>query len=209
MTKNNKKTYDKLINESSLSRVWRHSNEHDCGALTAFRFAGACGNGEPYTNKENAQRNKSLLAKLKSKGYGVTKLHGRYPEGGVTKKEISYFVVNLQDNVHFEKDLRKLGEQFEQDSILYIPMGALANKEGSRAILIGTNHCANNWLSYGNTMAFEKGRLGVSSPIYTSMVNGRPFIFEEVGEEVKSPQTGFGHWAMHLIAEQEWQEIDV
>ena len=203
------KTYDKLINESSLSRVWRHSNDHDCGAMTAFRFAGACGNGDVYTSKENAQRNKSLLAKLKSKGYGVTKLHGRYPEGGSTKKEISYFIVNIQDNAHFDKDLKKLGEEFEQDSILYIPMGALANKEGSKAILIGTNHCANNWLGYGKTMEFEKGRMGVSSPIYTSMVNGRPFIFEEVGEEVISPASGMGVWMMHRVAEKSWREVSV
>ena len=53
-----------ILNEASLSRLWRHSEAHDCGCLTAFRVGPDCGKGEPYTKKENKQRNKSLLAKL-------------------------------------------------------------------------------------------------------------------------------------------------
>jgi len=201
------KSFKQLINESSLSRLWKHNEEHDCGALTAFRKGPDCGDGTPYTKKENTQRNKSLLAKLKAKGYGVTKLHGKNPEGGKSVTEISYFVVDLQDKGNLEKDLRKLGEEFDQDSILFVPKGAI--KGDSKAYLIGTNKCENNWLGYGKKEVFAKGRMGYDSPIYTSMVNGRPFIFESVGETVKSPQTGFGNWSMHLIAEKNWKDIDV
>ena len=201
------KRYKKFINESSLSRLWKHNKEHDAGALTAFRKGPECGDGEEYTKKQNAQRNKSLLAKLKTKGYGVTKLHGSYPEGGKTTKEISYFVVDLDDTGKLEKDLRKLGQEFEQDSILFIPKGAIAGD--AKAYLIGTNRCDNNWLGFGKKEVFNRGRMGYDSPIYTSKVNGRPFIFESVGETIESPQTGYGHWAMNLIAEKNWQDIEI
>ena len=201
------KQYKEFINESSLSRLWEHNKEHDAGALTAFRKGPECGGGKLYSKKENAQRNKSLLAKLKSKGYGVTKLHGSYPEGGKTAKEISYFVVDLGDTGKLEKDLKVFGQEFEQDSILFIPKGAIEGN--SKAYLIGTNRCDNNWLGFGKKEVFNKGRMGYDSPIYTSKVNGRPFIFESVGETIESPQTGYGHWAMNLIAEKNWQDIEI
>ena len=200
------KPFKQHINESSLSRIWKHNKEHDAGALTAFRKGPECGSGKLYSKKENAQRNKSLLAKLKSKGYGVTKLHGSYPEGGKTAKEISYFVVDLDDTGKLEKDLKAFGQEFEQDSILFIPKGAIEGN--SKAYLIGTNRCDNNWLGFGKKEVFNKGRIGYDSPIYTSKVNGRPFIFEEVGETIELPQTGFGHWFVHIIAEKNWQEIE-
>ena len=201
------KRYKEYLNESSLSRIWKHNEEHDAGALTAFRKGSDCGGGTRDTKKENKQTNRSLLAKLKTKGYGVTKLHGSYPEGGKTTKEVSYFVVDLNDSGNLEKDLRELGKEFEQDSILFIPKGAI--KGDSKAYLIGTNQCDNNWLGFGKKEVFNRGRMGYDSPIYTSKVNGRPFIFESVGETVESPQTGFGHWAMHIIAKRDWQDIDV
>tara|TARA_Y100000310_G_scaffold221860_1_gene223446 strand:- start:89 stop:697 length:609 start_codon:yes stop_codon:yes gene_type:complete len=201
------KPYKQFINESSLSRLWKHNEEHDAGALTAFRKGSKCGEGEPYSKKQNAQRNKSLLAKLKSKGYGVTKLHGSYPEGGKIAKEISYFVVDLNDSGGLEKDLRKLGAEFEQDSILFVPKGAIAGD--AKAELIGTNKCDNNWLGFGKKEVFNKGRMGHDSPIYTSKVNGRPFVFEEVGKEVPSPASGMGVWMMHLVAEKDWQDINI
>jgi hypothetical protein len=203
------KPFKQHINESSLSRIWRHNEEHDCGAVTAVRINRNCGEGERYTNKENKQRNKSLLAKLKTKGYGVTTLHGRYPEGmsGLVGKEISYFVVDLNDSGNLERDLRKLGEEFEQDSILYVPRGAVQGD--SKAYLIGTNHCTNNWIGYGKKEVFKRGRMGYSSPIYTSYVNGRPFVFEDVGNEVIDPSGGMGYWAMNLVAEKDWKDIDI
>ena len=92
-------------------------------------------------------------------------------------------------------------------SILYIPKGAI--KGESKAYLIGTNSCKNNWLGIGKKEVFNKGRLGYDSPIYTSRVNGRPFLFEEIGEEVLSPASGMGVWAMHLIAEKQWKDIEL
>lgn len=197
--------FKEYINESGLSRVWSHNEKHDCGALTAFRKARDCGNGELYTRKENKARNKSLLAKLKSKGYSVTSLKGYYPEGGKDQKEESFFVVDINDTGNLLNDIRKLGEEFEQDSVLFIPKGSI--KGGNKAFLIGTNKCENNWLGYGQRELFNKGKVGYSSPIYTSYVDGRPFIFEEYNMEIGNPGNGMGWWAVNIQAKKNWKEF--
>jgi hypothetical protein len=168
-----------VLTESSLSRLWKHNEEHDCGAITAFRKAPDCGEGEPYTRKENNKRNQALMADLIKLGYkGSTKLVGSYPEGGKTQKEISYFVVDLDDKGNLLRDLKRLGEKYEQDSILFIPKGSIQGD--AKAFLYGTNDCPNNWLGKGNREYWSKGKMGYDSKIYTSKVGGRPFIFEDV-----------------------------
>lgn len=194
-----------FINESSLSRVWEHNEEHDCGALTAFRKARDCGEGEPYSKKENQARNKSLLSKLKMRGYSVTSLKGYYPEGGKDSKEESFFVVDINDTGELFEDLKKLGTEFEQDSILLIPKGSIKGED--KAYLIGTNHCENNWIKYGQKEFFNKGKVGYSSPIYTSYINGRPFIFEEYNMEIGSPGNGMGWWALEIMAKKDWMDL--
>jgi len=177
------------MNESSLSRVWKHNEEHDCAALTAFRKYTNCGfdtNGNPctnkqpvkITNKENQKRNLGLASDIKQLGYNITKIIGTYPEGGTTAKEVSYFVVDVKDSGALERDIKKLGQKYDQDSVLFIPKGAIQNK--TKAYLIGTNKCCNNWLGFGQKEVFNKGKIGYSSPIYTTKINGRPFIFENI-----------------------------
>jgi len=192
------------LEESSLSRIWTQNENFDCGALTAFRKAENCGEGKEFTKKENEARNKSLLAKLKSKNYSVISLLGTYPEGGKTTKEKSFFVVDINETGNLKKDLLKLGEEFEQDSILFVPKGAIKGDE--KAYLIGTNKCENSFPGFNQKFEFEKGKLGYDSPIYTSKVNGRPFIFEEVQGEVHL-NTGFAVWAANLIAVKNWKEL--
>ena len=67
------------LEESSLSRLWQHNIDHDCGAITAFRLYEGCGicddcetfckdadrcksEGKPkrVTRKENDKRNIEL-----------------------------------------------------------------------------------------------------------------------------------------------------
>ena len=195
------------LNESSLSRLWSHNEKYDCGAMTAFRNSRDCGEGAEYTKKENRQRNRKLSAQLRSLGYGVTKVHGKYPEGGRDGKEESFFIVDLKDTGNLERDLMKLGEEYEQDSILFIPKGSIQGDD--KAYLMGTNHCPKNDIKYHEKFTFNKGRLGYDSPIYTTFVSGRPFIFEEVGLDLGFPNSGFGVWAMHLVSKKPWQELDV
>ena len=106
------------LEESSLTRIWTQNEQFDCGALTAFRKAENCGEGKEFTKKENEARNKSLLAKLKSKNYSVISLLGTYPEGGKTTKEKSFFVVDVNNTGNLEKDLKKLkgkNEDYHED----------------------------------------------------------------------------------------------
>ena len=195
------------LNESSLSRLWTHNEKHDCGAITAFRVAEDCGKGEKYTSSHNKKRNRSLEAKLMSKGYGLTRLKGIYPESGVEAKEDSFFVVDLKDTGDLLNDLKKLGAEFEQDSVLFVPKGAING--GPKAYLIGINSCPNNYLADGKKELFHNGKMGVTSKIYTSKVNGRPFIFESVLDEVYTPGSGYGWWSLHLAAAKHWSELEV
>ena len=76
-----------LLNESSLSRVYRHIQEHDCVIITAFRD-----DTEDETNctersvsgGDNKERNRDLKATLLGLGYGVTAVDGSYVEQFIT-----------------------------------------------------------------------------------------------------------------------------
>lgn len=218
-------------NENSLSRLWRYNERHDCGAITAFKLYNNCcyhndnntcetkhckGGKEPIvvTRKENGYRNIGLAYDLTKLGYTILKIIGscNYETSSETKKEVSYFVVDSEDNGELEKDLRRLGEKYDQDSVLIIPKGAIGfvqpggklseyekrisqesakarKKEDEKkipvdnpkkAFLVSTNNCENNWLGdKGNTSIFNLSTHGYSTPIYTSKVDGRPFILVE------------------------------
>ena len=194
-----------MIKESSLTRIWTHNEKHDAGALTAFRTGPNCGKDKKYSRSDNEKRNKSLLAKLKTLGYSVTTLKGTYPEGGSIGKETSYFVVDIADGGNLKKDITMLGKYFEQDSVLIVPKGAINGK--AKAYLLGTNDCKNNWLGLDKTEYFNKGKIGYSSEIYTSKVNGRPFIFETILDEVQAPGNGFGFWMLNIVANKDWTEL--
>ena len=75
------------LKESSLSKVFRHNEQHDCGALTAFRIAELCGDGDILTKQQNMKRNKSLGAKLKVNGYTVIRVIGKYLKDDEIKKK--------------------------------------------------------------------------------------------------------------------------
>lgn len=171
----------KEMNESNLSRLWKHNLEHDCGAITAFRIYEDCNDKlVKLSHEDKKKRNLALASDLKSLGYSITKVIGKYPEGNsnVLTKEVSYFVVDAQDNGKLKSDLKRLGNKYDQDSILYVPKNSFG--KNSKAVLIGTNNCDDNFLKFDEELLFNNGHLGYSSPIYTSYKNGRPFIFENI-----------------------------
>jgi hypothetical protein len=165
-----------IITESSLSRVYRATRDHDFGTITAFRYAPECGTGEPYSLRENQQRNSSLLAKLRAGGYGVTSIKGSYIEnyGSPDAREVgenSFLVVDIQDRGNLLETLLKLGEEFEQDSIIY-------GRAGEQGTLIGTNHCPGGYPGY-HKEAPQGGAIFGKTGEFMSRVGGRPFIFAE------------------------------
>ena len=170
----------KVVNESSLSRLWKHSQGHDTGTISAFRDSKDCGRGEKYTLSQNKQRNSQLKAKLLSAGFGVTSIKGTYIENykstnAIEVEEDSFFVVNYQDKGDLKKRLIKFGEEFEQDSITF-------SKASGEYYLISTNKCPTGYPGFGKIGVEVK----LGKPIFSengeffSKINGRPFVFKEV-----------------------------
>ena len=165
-----------ILNESSLSRLWDKAKQYDFGTITAFRYAEECGNGTPYTNAQNLQRNALLLNKLRAKGYSVTAIKGSYIEnyGSENAREVSensFFVSDMQNKGDLKTDLMSLGQYFEQDSIIY-------GEKGGAGTWIGTSHCPDAYPSY-HVEDRQGGALFGRNGEFMSRVNGRPFIFAE------------------------------
>lgn len=196
------------LNESNLSRLYKHMQEHDCGTVTAYRSARECGKGEPYTHNENRQRNRKLLAMLQYKRYGVTSVKGGYIENFKTPnaKQVAehvFFVVDSKDTGELKQELMRLGELFDQDSIMFIPKG------GDTSYLIGTNHCPDGYPGYGVVKTYSHRSLGNSGEFFT-MVGNRPFVFsEEIIREHVLPEGFFGRWGCHAVANTPWEKIEL
>lgn len=171
--------YKPYFKESSLSRIYQHYQNHDTGTISAFRYAGDCGEGDLYSKSENKNRNAKLKSKLLALGYGVTAIDGVYIENygsdnQIEVKEYSFIVVDLKDKGTLKNDLVKLGNEFDQDSITY-------SEKGENYYLISSNTCPKGYP--GNGKIGVKVKLG--KPMFGqdgefhSKISGRPFIFKE------------------------------
>lgn len=198
---------DKYLNETSLSRIYRQMQDFDSGIITAFRYAEDCGTGHVYTRKENLQRNKSLLAKLSRQGYSVTSVKGTYIENYRSKDAVevgenAFLVVDISDGGRLERDLRALGKEFDQDSILFVPKGG---KEGQ---LIGTNTCPSGYPGYNKVNKFKNPVFGEKGEFFTR-VNGRPFILKESAKFYPVPKGWFGLMGCAAVAKTPWQDLEI
>ena len=167
--------WQRFLIESSLSRLYKHMTEHDSAILSAFR--------DEFTKKENYERNRELKARLLERGYGVTKVAGSYIENFQTPKamevsEESFFVSNRKDDPQFIEVIGDLGEEYSQDSVLIIPIGAKA------AYLLGTSP-AGEYPTYEDQESVGSLKMGEESE-FMSRVSGRPVTFF-----VKNKDEGF------------------
>ena len=163
---NYKQKLDAILNESGLSRLYSLSRQHDYGIISA------CRQQHPYKLKR--RNTEDLLNKLRSAGYGVTHVNGSYIENygspdQVEVKEPSYFVVDLQDRGRLRQDLFRLGEFYDQDSIIF-------GEAGQQGILIGTSQRENSYPGY-KVENPQGGAVFGKSGEFMSRVHGRPFIF--------------------------------
>lgn len=163
--------YQPLV-ESSLNRLVKHISEHDCGTISAYR--------SNYKLRENEKRNLSLKAKLLSAGYGVTAVDGIFVENyntpqAVEVSEETFFVVDLRDKKFLKGFLEYLGDEFEQDSILWIPKGI----DGG-SYLVGTSPTG-AYPGKGNEIHMPILRLGRDNNEFLTRVKGRPLYFKESG----------------------------
>jgi hypothetical protein len=178
---------NKNISESSLTRVWKHTQKHEAGIITAFRSKEGCGTkkDKPINTSQNLARNAKLKAKLMQLGYGVTEVDGSYFEKYKTDqqvevKEKSFLVIDLNDSGNLKSDLMKLGEYFMQDSIIF-------GKPNGDYYLISTNECPLGYPGRGKIGVEEKqgkALFGKDGEFF-SRVKGRPFVFTKVDPDLE------------------------
>ena len=168
--------WKKFLKESSLSRLYRHMQEHESAALSAFR--------NEFTKQENLERNRELKAELLGRGYGVTRILGSYIENFETPKAIevaeeSFFVSNRKEDPDFALEIAKLGEDFDQDSVLIVDKGA------QDAYLLGTSP-EGEFPQYGKKESVGALKMGDEAE-FMSRVSGRPYTFnpKEMNEELE------------------------
>ncbi len=195
----------KQLSEASLSRTYRLLLEHDGGIITANRSARLCGEGAPYTAQDNRKRNNALAYQLNNLGYGVTRAKGSYienygSEDAVEVSEEVFIVIDIRDRGDLKNQLVRLGQRFDQDSVLYIP------RPGDMGFLIGTSDCPNAYPGPGNTIKLQNPVFGKGGEFFTR-VKGRPFTLEE-GIQYYPPASGFfGKWGMYLASRKNWQDL--
>jgi hypothetical protein len=117
------KTMKEFLTESSMSRMHTYARERNLGVISAYR-------GE-HTEKENRERHKQLEKDLRGLGYGVIHAHGGFVENKGTPQEQTVtersFIVGgskEDDKGKLLSDLKKLGEKYNQDSVLHKPLGS-------------------------------------------------------------------------------------
>lgn len=179
------------LKESSLSRVWKTTRDHDCGTISACRYATECGDGVKYTKSQNNDRTAKLKAKLLALGYGVTPIAGTYIENfgqpnAVEVKEKSFLVADIKDTGDLRKDLIKLGTEFDQDSITF-------QEKGGDYFLISSNTCPHGYPGegvIGKSVKLGKPMFGKDGEFH-SKINGRPFVFESIDNSRFSQLTDY------------------
>ena len=179
------------LNEASIARLWKHTEERNIGIVTAFRGR--------YTVQENRKRNAQLQNDIRAAGYGFYKAKGHYIEGygSEASKDVSeevFLVIGDKgdDNGRLKGFLKKAGAKYNQKSVFY---KAFTDK----AVLIGTQSKdeegrpvdfpgLNVEYSVGTFQPMKMGQF------YTKM-KGKPFVFESYEEA----ESFMGKWVRHII----------
>ena len=179
------------LNEASISRLWKHTQERNIGIVTAFRGR--------YTKQENLKRNAQLRNDIRAAGYGFYTIEGHYIEGYGSEaskdvKEQSFLVIGDKgdDSGRLKGFLKKAGAKYNQDSIFY-------KKFDDTAVLIGTQSKDED----GNAVTFPgkntEFTVGKFQPMkmgqFYSKMRGKPFVFESYEEA----QGFFEKWLNNIM----------
>lgn len=197
------------LNESGLTKIWQYMENYDTGIITGYRWGESCGGCRKYTREENRKRNKLLLSKLFNMGYTVVGINGNYKENWKSKDpenpervvgEKSFFVVDTKKKGELLKDLIRLGIEFEQDSIMFIPIG------GQSAEMHGTNKCSNAFPGWKIKSVLPDRMIGQDGDFFSSVKN-RPWRFYNKIEEIAEPRGFFGKLGMSVFSKKTVNEI--
>ena len=214
------KIVNKILAESSLSRVWNHIEKYDCAMLTAFRGKeenclysnkGSLAEkdvsdygltadrkinvdvAEPkvYTKAENLARNKELKAALLKLGYGVTAIDGSYIENYGSPDSRE-----VAENSFFVVNLKNDSNFFEHIISLgktYCQDSVFLKPQGQPGVLYGTNNAD----FPGLDQKIEIGQFkGGKDAEFFSRVKKRAFTFESYDSYDRG-----GKWAITKLAE--------
>lgn len=162
-----------IITESSVSRTKFYLQNYECATISAFRPGANIGrkDEEELTNRKDVlKRNKKHSAELGKKltefGYTHFLVDGAWVKTDekdrsiINKKgeksigsEITYFVVNNNGDTReqFRNNLKKLGNEFDQDSVMFYPKGS------SMAFWSGTTKREND-LKFGQNQLLKNGK---------------------------------------------------
>jgi hypothetical protein len=186
--------------------------EHDAGAITAFRIREYDDKGNvamEYTQRDNEARNRLLLARLLMR-YRVSTVKGAYIQGCNTPEAVEvaesvFFVVDLIDRGTLEEALRALGQEFNQDSVMFVPRGA------NRAVVWGTKKDEfsdrYSWPGYGEPVALENA-IWASEGKFIARMEGRPFVFGGEVLEIPPPDTFFGRLGLYAVSKRkDWRSL--
>lgn len=184
------------LRESSLSRIWRHVQDHQAGAISGYR--------DGNSKAENKSNNREIKAYLNKRGYSVTSVKGNYIEnfGSENQREVgepSFFVVDMNDTGNLERDLAALGKRYDQDSILIVPQG------GKGAYLLGTSKRDDAFPPFKQKEVVGSSRFGKVAGQFLSRIRGREFAFES--EQVKQPSTVNGKRGWSILADKVEAEL--
>jgi len=180
------------LQETTMSRVASHFNNTDKAVLiiTAFRH--------DFKYKENVARNKQLASKIKSNDFGYVYVDGHWIEKAHPDKPGKEDSILVSDEG--SDNLKRLGikwmKQYEQDSILFKPVGT------TKAELIYDNGKIKNIGSISiQDFAKIKTKLDKSNTRgsgYTKLKNRgeRTFVFEGLRVEA--------NWISRLSKDYEW-----
>ncbi len=170
---NLKETYDKdygsfeYMNESSLSRIWKHS-QNGFFMLSAFR-------GNDFN--KNYKNHKGLKQDIRSNNLGYFEIDGQYKyDDGTTESELSVFVPFNKNEYRFEEFVeigRKLGKKYNQESILV----KYPNSENGKAVLLYPNSGKEE--AIGNKVGYDKVAFAYSK-LRKGSHKDRSFIIEGI-----------------------------
>lgn len=163
------------LHESSLGRIYQHSQNRTIGIITAFR-----GN---LTLSANNNANRALEGAIRSNGFGFVKLEGHWTEnqGSSDQRKVierSFLVISeKEDNGKLKGFLKKAGYMYDQDAVVY-------KEAESQAIIIGTTSGSTSdgrsrWPGLGTEVTIGNFKPNKISDIYSKMRGqNSTFIFE-------------------------------
>lgn len=155
---------ERALHESALSKIWKYSHDSTIGIITAYK--------KGYTTKENEKQCARLWSTLRDSPFGLVYLTGHHIEQGNPIFERSYLLFsNKHDNGQLKGLLRKQGQRFEQDCVIY-------REYGKEAVLMGTSYTA--WPGFRNEVPLGTWKTSKMADYYSKMKCYRSFMFESV-----------------------------